>query len=229
MLQQGLFPNRNLRKRIEEYEDEVLKAAECAVEKERQLVAAAVARAGGGVAGRADDESMPDAPSPLLQPGQAAAATRAELAEQMVDMGFGRAEAEGALELCSGDFDDAIEALTRPVQPRTVPFGTAAPGRLDQQSLGAQRPARGWRRRGESGDGVESEDGVESQDDGVEKEVDSEDEPIAGLAAPPPASRRPLASLSPPAATKRKAAAPCSSPSSSKKLGMARSRTTAFL
>ena len=148
MLQQGLFPNRNLRKRIEEYEDEVLKAAECAVEKERQLVAAAVARAGGGVAGRADDESMPDAPSPLLQPGQAAAATRAELAEQMVDMGFGRAEAEGALELCSGDFDDAIEALTRPVQPRTVPFGTAAPGWLDQQSLGMQDGrARGWRRR----------------------------------------------------------------------------------
>ena len=146
----------------------------------------------------------------------------------MVDMGFGRAEAEGALELCSGDFDDAIEALTRPVQPRTVPFGTAAPGWLDQQSLGMQDGrARGWRRRGESGDGVESEDGVESQDDGLEKEVDSEDEPIAGLAAPPPASRRPLASLSPPAATKRKAAAPCSSPSSSKKLGMA--RTTAFL
>ena len=72
---------------------------------------------------------------------------RAELVEQIVGMGFGRAEAERALALCGGDFDDAIEALTRPNQPKIVPFGTAAPGRPGQQSLGMQDGrAIGWRR-----------------------------------------------------------------------------------
>ena len=65
-------------------------------------------------------DSMPDATveePPTLQPGRDAAPAWRETAEQMVDMGFERAEVERALEECGGDFDSALEQLTQPAVP----------------------------------------------------------------------------------------------------------------